>query len=251
MGWIQELADLFGKLSFFDIVYEYQQGLLFNKGICQDVFIRRSKKELEEIVAEERKVIHDSGGYIDLVFRRKKPIFPEGYRRNNITGLPRHQKRFKTDKVLRPGLYFHLPIVEDIKIYSKQEKVLSLENISVPTTEADSRAVVISCNIRYELLNFYKAFTAVHDYERSLRDYTLAILAKFSRGKTYEDWKKPETIEKLEDDVLRDVRKLVTDKWGLTVHKIYITDNVACTIQKVLYEGKPLLPSGESIQAVE
>ena len=32
MGWIQEFADLFGKLAFYKIVHEYEQGLYFRAG---------------------------------------------------------------------------------------------------------------------------------------------------------------------------------------------------------------------------
>ena len=89
--------------------------------------------------------------------------------------------------------------------------------------------------------NFYKAYTAVHDYEDSLKDHTLSILAKHSRGKTYNDWKNTDIIGDLEEKVLADLREVVTEKWGLEVHKVYVTDNVACTMQRMLHEGTPVI----------
>ncbi len=245
MGWIQELADLVGSLNFLSIVHEYEQGLKYRNGRVIDVRVRRTVDELEDIVAQEKEVVKQfSGNYFSffglsvlLPFRR--PSLPKDYGTSFLTGRPLHFKRYDVDKILRPGIYFHWPIFEDIVTDHKQEKVLNLQYITVPTIEStpDSKEVTISCNIRYELMDFYKAYNEVYDYEASLRDHTLSILAVYSRGKSYEFWKTPKSIEILEDEVLKELRKIVTEKWGLKVHKVYITDVVKGTVQRHLHEG--------------
>jgi hypothetical protein len=202
--------------------------------------IKRNAKELERIVSEERDVRKSCGGYLAFV-GPFKPELAKGYTLSKITGLPRHSKRAEKSKVLRPGLYFHIPVIDHIVIDYKQEKVLNLENISIPTVGAHSKSMIISCNIRYELFDLYKAYTAVHDYERSLKDYTLSILAVYSRGKKYDNWKDPKVISCLEKQVAEELRKLVTEKWGLKIHRVYITDHVEGKVQRIMYEGAPML----------
>jgi len=240
MGWISEIFDQVGKLSFFTIVNEYEQGLYFRKGVAIERPVKFHGEALEEILNEEKKIIKNNGGYISLMrahfFEKKKPVFPEEYKKD-IFGLPKHSKRFKKDKVLQAGFYFNIPIIDKIITDFQQEKVLNLGNINVPTIDEDSKGVIVSCNIRYELLNFYKAYTSVFDYEASLKDYTLAILAKNSRGKTYSEWKDKDKIKDIEEKIEEDLRGLVTNKWGLKIHKIYITDNVSSDVHRLMHEG--------------
>lgn len=290
MGIISEIVDFVSRYSFYDIIYEYQQGLLYRNGVVQEHIVKRNKKELEEIVAEEAQIYEqmldrfNPAGYLYFLTPFTRPELPEGITRNRIhglpdseevikeaantgilkylnralnriamlfskppegwikgyTGVPLHPKRYERSKLLRPGLYFFIPILEVMVKDFKREKVLNLENITVPTVDAEGQAIIISCNIRYELMDFYKAYNAVHDYEDSLKDHTLSILAAHSRGRTFAQWSNPDTIKELEQAVLEDVQSLVTEKWGLLVHKIYITDNVKCSIQRVMYDGKPL-----------
>ncbi|HII72599.1 TPA: hypothetical protein HA265_07620 [Candidatus Woesearchaeota archaeon] len=238
MAWVNEIAQLFRKLSFYDIVYEYQQGLFFRNGRVIEKRVKRNKKELEEIVAEEKELVKQRG-YVPFIIPFSRPKLPEGYRRSFFTGMPRHPKRYQQDKILRPGLYFNVPVVEHIIKESKQERVLNLGNINLPTTDKDSKAVMISCNIRYELTDLHKAYIAVHDYEASLKDHVLSVLAEHCRGRTYDDWKDSACIEEIEKKVVEELRPIVTDRWGLKIHCLYITDNAACHLQRVLYEGTP------------
>src|SRR3989338_4309459 len=120
-------------------------------------------------------------------------------------------------------------------------RILNLGNISVPTTDEQSKVITISCNLRYEILDYYDAYTQVHNYEESLKSHTLSVLARQSRGKNFEQWKNAEFITELEKKTLDELRDVATDKWGLKIHEIYITDNVPSTFQRVLYEGVPVV----------
>ena len=241
MGLIQELADLVGKLTFVGIVHEYEQGLYFRSGVVIEKRVRRVKPgDLAEMVVEERRV-QGEVGRLGGALRRRAPGLPEGYR-TTWSGRVLHPRRFS--KVLRPGVYFHLPFIEHIVTDSRQERVLNLGYISVLTTDPgpECKAVVISCNLRYEVMNLYRAYTAVYDYEASLRYHTLSILAQKSLGKRYDEWQEPPTVATLEKQVIEELRKIVTEKWGLKIHQVYITDVTDARILKFVGEV-PMAPS--------
>lgn len=242
MGLIQELADLVKKLSFFAIVYEYQQGLYFSKGIVVEKRLKRIKPEKEKkLEAEERELIKEMGGYSAfLPFRRpelsedKKSL----YRLSRITGLPLHKDRFS--KILQPGFYFNIPVLDDIIRASQQEKPLDLGNIDVTTTDDPPVAMTLSCNLIYELRDLSRAYINVDDYEGSLRIHALSLLSKFSRGKTLKEWTNPEVISTIERQTLVELRKKATYKWGLDVSDFIMTTGVPCSMQRLSYDGQPV-----------
>ena len=231
MGLIQELVDLVSKLTFVAIVHEYEQGLYFRSGVVIEKTIKGFKPaDLAQIKAEEQKVQNEIGR-IKSLFSLRPSNLPEGFRKT-WSGRVLHPRRFS--KVLKPGVYFHLPIIEHILTDYKQERVLNLGYISVLTKdpEPECKAVLISCNIRYEIMDLYRSYTAVYDYEASLKYHSMSILALKSLGKKYADWKDPVTISTLEKKVIEELRKIVTEKWGLKIHQIYITDVTDAKIVK-------------------
>lgn len=242
MGWIQEIADLFGKLAFYKIVHEYEQGLYFRAGRVQERRLPKralKPKDLEKILDGEKTTYKTAGGFLGfLPFRR--PALPKGYRRDWVAGRPLHPDRYS--KVLQPRLYFHIPLIDDIVTDSNQEAVLNCPFATVPTIDPETSTIAISCNIRYEVSNFYLAYTAVHDYKLSLRDHALSILALKSMGKTIEQWKDPAEIRKLGEAVEQELRKIVTEKWGIKIHQVYITDVVPAKAYKIL-DGGPSPPT--------
>lgn len=241
MGLIQELAELVGKLNFVDIVHEYEQGLYFRGGVVIEKRVRGVKAaELAAVVAEEQRA-QGAVGRAGMIFGRRTDSLADGFRQT-WSGRILHPRRFS--KVLRPGVYFHLPFIEHIVTDSRQERVLNLGYISVLTTDpgAECKAVVISCNLRYEVMNLYRAYTAVYDYEASLRYHTQSILAQKSLGKRYDEWQQPPTVVALEKQVIEELRKIATEKWGLKIHQVYITDVTDARIFKFVGEI-PMVPS--------
>ena len=285
------------KFRFWEIVYEYKQGLHFRKGSVIKRKIRcdkeKVKRNLDRILQEESRVMSENGGlwryllpfsrpvvpegfrrsfvtgrlkclhrcdrargkrFLDMALEEDRimkknggawryvlpffrPLVPEGFRRSFVTGRLLHEGRY--DKILRPGIYFYIPFVDDIIAEDVKERVMDLQNISVPTSESgcDSRVLSVSCAIRYEIQDFYKAHTKVYDYDNTLQDYTLAELAKHIRGWNYEQWKKPEVINEIESNVLNALRKTATRKWGIKIHDFYITDHVSSVVKRLLHEG--------------
>lgn len=308
MGFVNELYELIGKLNFYEIVHEYEQGLLFSNGRVKDVRVRYSPQDLQAIVEEEKKEYEKQKDGSTLVpklyfmFPFTRPEMPEGYERSKYTGLPyrqgadaeetkhvmrvcmkqnrffsaldsivgalyartkaklpeewkrsisgwpMHKKRYLTEKVLRPAVYLFWPLLQHVVKGYKQERVLNLKEITVPTTDSNAESIVISCNIRIEMVNFYKAYTAVYDYEASLSDYTLSILAKHCRGKSLKDFQNKEKIKEIEKEVTEELRKIVTKDWGVKIHAVYVTDNVPCNVQRHLHEGNAVSLTNNVIQ---
>ncbi len=160
------------------------------------------EREIDYIRRKEKKVIIENGGYLKYLFRLyisdflpfvKKPNLPEDYRRSRWNGMPLYKDRY--DRVARKGIYLIIPFYEALIKESMQERVLNLGSISVPTTDEKSQTMFLSCNIRYKIKDLYKACMEVHDYEESLKDHTLSILAKHSRGKTFKQWTDSKNVE--------------------------------------------------------
>lgn len=239
MTWVEDIFQYFDKFRFWEIVTEYQQGLHFRKGVVIKRSIKYHGKELENIIADEKKVMDDNGGDLRYLVPFSRPHVPEGYGRSFWTGRLRSPKRREKDKRLRAGLYLYIPFFDDIVAVDVQERVIDLQNLSVPTADkgVKSKVMCVSCAIRYEIEDFYKAHTKVHDYEQTLQDYTLAELAKQCRNWGYEDWKDPDVIAEIESSVIKSLRKTATRKWGLKIHTFYITDHVSAEVKRLLHEG--------------
>jgi len=238
MGIVQEVVDLISKLRFYDTVYEYEQGLYFSCGKAKEKRKRKlQKNELEQIVKEEAETVAKAGGKNVFITPFSRPKLPDGYRRSFWTGMPMHPKRFS--KILKPGLYLYIPFVEDIVKDHQQETVLNVPYVSSPTTDLvpNDKVMAVSCNIRYKLVNLYMAYTAVHDYKTSLKDYVLSIMGKETRGKSYDLWRDAQEVCKTEKRIMAGLEKVVKKGWGIDILDVYITDNVPCTVQRVVHEG--------------
>jgi len=236
MGVVREFVDLVGKLNFYQIVTECQQGLYFRCGKAIPKRRHLCEQEKKNAFKKENGLIEDMGRLKFLPFRR--PKLPEEFTRSWVSGLPLHNSR--SSKLLDHGLYFHIPIIDNIVIDSNQERILNLGSINILTTDGAPIPINVSCNLRYRIVDFYRAYTAVNDYEHSLKDHTLSILAEDSRGRTLKEWTEPQTIKDIENKVENDLRELVTEKWGLELLKVYITDNVPSQTSRLVLDGQPI-----------
>lgn len=234
MSWVEELFSVIGNLRFCSTVYEFQQGLYFRFGKAKPVKIRWRGEALEQIVNEENKTKEIVGWRRNLPFFRAK--LPEEYHYGFWTGRVRHNIRNEKDLNLQQGLYFFIPFIDNVITDSQQERVINLGTITVQTNEQDSQTMIISPNLRYKIENYYNTYTAVHDYEQSLRDYAISILAEHSRFLSFRDWCSSEKVTDLQKVVKKEIRD-TTEDWGLNVMNIYITDSVKTDTHKLVTEG--------------
>jgi regulator of protease activity HflC (stomatin/prohibitin superfamily) len=237
MGIVQEIVDLISKLKFYDTVYEYEQGLQFRCGKAVSKKKRRlTPAELEDIISDEAEVVR-LNGKAKFITPFARPEMPDGYMRSFWTGMPLSPKR--RSKILRPGFYLYVPFVEDIVKDHQQETVLNVPYVSSPTTDdiPNDKVMAVSCNVRYKLVDLYMAYTVVHDYKTSLKDYVLSIMGKESRGKSYAVWRNPAEVCKTEKRIMAGLEKVVKKGWGIDILDVYITDNAPCTVNRVVHEG--------------
>lgn len=105
--------------------------------------------------------------------------------------------------------------------------------------------LLVSCNLIYNVMDFYRAYNNVDDYQKSLGTHTLSILARQARRMCCFDWLNPHKIEGLERNVVEEVRKKATGDWGLKIQGAYITENVPHNVQRLFHEGEVYVPAIE------
>src|SRR3989344_990616 len=247
MGFVSELADLAKKLNCVRVVNEWEQGLYVHFGRIRERRIPDESikpRELEEIVKEEQKVIEELGGE-DSYKPFLRPKLPQGYYQDFVSGRPLHPKRFS--RILPPGMHFYLPFIDQIIVDSMQERVLNLKTILVPVSgeSGSTETRLLSANIRYKVDDLYLAVTAVHDYEESLKDHALSILAKqsmclpaafWTEGRSEEEGES-KNLRKLSKEVAKELEKVVKKRWGLDILEVYITDNALVTVYRQFHDG--------------
>ena len=240
MGAVKELIDLIkSTLNFCTIVYEWEKGLFIDRGVVIPKRVRLFGEKLEEIVKEEEPIISEHGGRWKLfcdAISGKKHQFPEGYRTNWL-GLPKHKDRYEKSKNLNAGIYIHFPLVQEVVTANIQEDLADLREVGVLTTDDKPVAMQISPNIRFEILNFYKLYTRVKEYKKAMGIHTLSTLARCCRGTKFMQWTDDKFISELEKGVLKQVREIMTEDWGLKISEIRLTHTVPATYQNIVYKG--------------
>jgi len=240
MGFVTEFVGLFHRLQFITTINEFEQGLYYRKGRSIERRVRLYGAELEKIVEKENQLIQELGGrrnFIYPFFPTKRLDIPEGYCRSFWSGLPRSNERLKKEKILKAGIYLSLPYMDSVVVKSQQERPLNLGTVTVSTKDKPPKNRMLSCNITYKVINLYKAYNIVHDYDDSIRTETLTALHKCSLGYTEKQFGNPKIVEEIERETLIMLRKVVTEDWGLKIVKIGITDNATASVNKTVIEG--------------
>lgn len=238
MGFVTEIVDLLKKFKLAKTVYEYQQGLYIVAGKARKLAVRHSSEELAEFSRLEQELIESCDGPSAFLFSR--PEIPEDYHYSWVNGLPVHNKRTERSRILHQGIYLVLPGLCEIITIPAKMKSLDLGSITVPSADDPPIPLSISCNLRYRVVDGYKAYKEVDDYEESLKIETLSQLSDSCFGRRYNEWNKIETRTEVQNDVAKNLRDLVTDQWGLEIFKVTITDVAPTTTNRIVYTGQPI-----------
>lgn len=230
MGFILEFLDIFKKLSPVEIVYEYQQGLY--------LFLGKARERARELTLEEEEHFSKLERETWAGYRRFGLPVPPEYRRSWVTGKPRHKDRYS--KILGCGGYLLFPGLCNVIKASAQEKPLDLGSITVLSADDPPVALSISCNILYRLEDLYKAYTAVDDYEDSLKIETLSQLSECCYGRKLTEWKERATVREVQDETTKLLQESVTEHWGLKILDLTITDVAPSTTQRFVYTGQSI-----------
>ncbi|MBI2151129.1 hypothetical protein HYU21_00170 [Candidatus Woesearchaeota archaeon] len=191
--------------------------------------------------AEEKELIRRLGGRLgSLAFCNHfyKPELPKKFRYDGLCSAPKHKERF--DEHLPPGVYFFRPFVDHLLKVPKNIKGLNGGNIVVLTMDDNHRTVLVSCNLRYRIINLKKWYMFVDDHEKDLSEQSVSVLNACCRGKTFQQWKCPKFIQDLASDVKKKFTNGVRDEWGISILDVYITHGVPCNVNLVTHDVQTL-----------
>lgn len=243
MGFLYDIVtDLFKVFKFYETVYEGEAGLYFFLGRAIKRQVKwgedeKEKKELELIIDEERKIARSISGRV-LLPKKAEELGVKTFQLYRHIGRAPYEVKERT---LRPGLYLLCPIpgITWVKRIENKETVLNGGYVSFLTTDDDptKRVILAGYNLNHQVIDPWKAFTQVGNFEASLNNYALTVLTKLGRGRSYSDWTDREKVAALEKEVLDELRKKATEDWGLKISKFTITDTVPHSLQRNIHEG--------------
>jgi regulator of protease activity HflC (stomatin/prohibitin superfamily) len=241
MSWVTDIRDILEKLKFAEIVDEGQVGIHLRKGKAVLHEKRYFGAELEEIIAEEKKVIADCGGishFLNPIYNA--PTFPEGYGRRKFLGLPRHPKRYIKDKNLSPGFYWCIPFVDSIYTDHNQERrIVSKIEDMVILPMADNGNVAFGFVMIQKIADYYGAYTKGDDYEDLLRGKASTISKKFAGGYTQNQWRDPQVHASIADNTLRELNSFTKERWGVEVAEFSLNPVICNPLILINYSSNP------------
>lgn len=124
----------------------------------------------------------------------------------------------KYPKKLGPGWYILWPLFQRIVWQEVQTQIVDLRNQSIRTS--DSRDVVVSGAIQYNIYDMMKATCNVQNVDAALETLALGIILEYVNSRTL---KECHDIKALKAEVLKGLRDCARG-WGVKIEKVYITD---------------------------
>lgn len=135
---------------------------------------------------------------------------------------------------LSPGFYFKWPIYDEVKIIPVKEQVINLPNQSVTTK--DGKQLALSGAIRYEVDGPSRALLNVLDYDTSLQNLAMSVLASFvsrvNADRCDYDTLCKEVLEELQSEA---------ENWGLEVMDFWLTDFVEHKVYRIMTHDTPII----------
>lgn len=123
----------------------------------------------------------------------------------------------KLRKIVGPGLYFKIPLLDEIDCYHVLTTAMTLDAQSVTTK--DEKEVVAKGIIKYKIADLSKQFTDVYDAVDAISDVSMGIIKNIISKKTWEECKE----ENLDNEITKKVRT-EAKKWGIEVEAVTLSD---------------------------
>lgn len=123
----------------------------------------------------------------------------------------------KLRKVVGPGIYFKIPVLDEIDCYHVLTTAMTLDAQSVTTK--DEKEVVAKGIIKYKIADLSKQFTDVYDAVDAISDVSMGIIKNIISKKTWEECKE----ENLDNEITKKVRT-EAKKWGIEVEAVTLSD---------------------------
>jgi regulator of protease activity HflC (stomatin/prohibitin superfamily) len=133
---------------------------------------------------------------------------------------------------VKPGFVWRIPFLEDIVSEECTEQTLNLKTATITTT--DEVSVTLSANISYRVVDIKKLWRNASDFDESLGNLLLGLLAHHCSKKTYDQLMhgrgrlEPFLVKKLTEKV---------DKWGVEIVVLHLTDFVSARPYKHYIDG--------------
>lgn len=144
----------------------------------------------------------------------------------------------KYKKTLEPGLYFCFPIIDEIQKLDVTTQVINLPNQSVTTK--DGKSLAISGAVEYSIYDSRKALLEVQNFDVSLQNLSMGIIADYIKQRAYQDCIK---LNGLEAQIVESIKDRASD-WGLDITRLWITDLAEHHVYRLMTQDTPtmLLP---------
>lgn len=126
-------------------------------------------------------------------------------------------RRGKEVSSLAPGWHWVIPVIDQIEQVPVKLQIVNLPNQSLRTT--DDKTVAVSAAIAYTVTDIVKLYTTVHNYDDSLVNLTMGIIADYIANHTWAEC----SLDKMQNQVSIRVRR-EAKPWGIEVDHVYITD---------------------------
>jgi regulator of protease activity HflC (stomatin/prohibitin superfamily) len=123
----------------------------------------------------------------------------------------------KLKKILDPGIYFKIPIIDEIDCYHVLTTAMTLEAQSLTTV--DDKEIVVKGVIKYKTSDLSKFFTEVYDAVDAISDVSMGIIKNVISKKTWQECRE----ETLDNEITKKVR-VEARKWGIEVEAVTLSD---------------------------
>jgi regulator of protease activity HflC (stomatin/prohibitin superfamily) len=123
----------------------------------------------------------------------------------------------KLRKIVPPGIYFKIPVLDEIDCYHVLTTAMTLDAQSVTTK--DEKEVVVKGIIKYKIADLSKQFTDVYDAVDAISDVSMGIIKNIISKKTWEECRD----ENLDNEITKKVRTEAR-KWGIEVEAVTLSD---------------------------
>ena len=139
----------------------------------------------------------------------------------------------KYKRSLEPGMYFCLPVIDEIQKLDVTPQVINLPNQSITTK--DGRILAISGTVEYSICESRKALLEVQNFDASLQNLSMGVVANYVKSQLYEDCIE---LNGFEENVIAEIRDKAHE-WGLGVTRFWVTDLAQHKVYRLMTQDTP------------
>jgi len=123
------------------------------------------------------------------------------------------------------------PVVGEIVVVEVKEQVLDLRSQSLTTK--DNKAIAIGLSVAYSIHDPIRAVLEVQDWDESMAAEMLGVAGEYVLTKTFKELLSDSGLSK---NVLDEIRKVATVRWGLKVLRVRRSDFSSCRSIRLMHE---------------